>query len=87
MGFTCRTCSDSAGGIALAAALAVVGLGLLVAVVSYVTSGERNGKGRGIVERVGRYIPLQSVKIIVVAWQIMTQVRMRIRSVGFRDQD
>ncbi|CBN75178.1 polymorphic Outer membrane protein G/I family [Ectocarpus siliculosus] len=73
LGFTCRTCSDSAGGIALAAALAVVGLVALVAVVSYVTSGEEDGKGRGIVERVGRYIPLQSVKIVVVAWQIMTQ--------------
>ncbi|CAM9774589.1 unnamed protein product [Ectocarpus sp. 6 AP-2014] len=73
LGFTCRTCSDSAGGIALAAALAGVGLVALVAVVSYVTSGEEDGKGRGIVERVGRYIPLQSVKIVVVAWQIMTQ--------------
>ncbi|CAM9429038.1 unnamed protein product [Ectocarpus fasciculatus] len=73
LGFTCHSCSDSAGGIALAAALAVVGLIVLVAVVSYLTSRERDGKGRGIVERVGRYVPLQSVKIVVVAWQIMTQ--------------
>lgn len=30
--------------------------------------------GRGVVDRLGRYIPLTSVKIIVVAWQILTQV-------------
>lgn len=46
-----------------------------VAVVSYVMSGERGGDGRGLVERVARYIPLQSVKIVIVSWQILTQVR------------
>ncbi|CAM9601541.1 unnamed protein product, partial [Ectocarpus fasciculatus] len=72
-GFTCRECSDSAGGIVLAVALAVVGIFAAVVVVSYVTSGKRNGRGQGIVERVARYIPLQSVKIVVVAWQVVTQ--------------
>lgn len=75
-GFICRECSDSAGGIVLAVALAVVGIFAAVVVVSYVTSGERDGSGQGVVERVARYIPLQSVKIVVVAWQIVTQVRV-----------
>ena len=44
------------------------------AVFSYLVSGKDGGSGRGVVERLGRYIPLQSVKIIVVAWQILTQV-------------
>ncbi|CBN79950.1 hypothetical protein Esi_0015_0219 [Ectocarpus siliculosus] len=38
------------------------------------TSGERNGSRRGLAERVARYIPLQSIKIVVVAWQIVTQI-------------
>ena len=58
----------------LAAVLAVVALLVAAAVVSYVTSGERETKELGIVERAGRYIPLQSLKIVIVAWQILTQV-------------
>lgn len=59
----------------LAAVIAVAALFVAVAVVSYVTSGERGAKGQGMVERVVRYIPLQSLKIVIVAWQILTQVR------------
>lgn len=74
IGQKCSKCSDSTGGIVLAAVLAVLALLAAAAVVSYVTSGERAVKGQGIVERVGRYIPLQSLKIVIVAWQILTQV-------------
>ena len=44
------------------------------AVFSYLVSGKTGGMRRGVIERLGRYIPLQSVKILVVAWQILTQV-------------
>lgn len=75
VGFIGRECSDSAGGIVLAVALErVVGIFAAVVVVSFVKTGERNGSRRGIVERVARYIPHQSVKIVVVAWQIVTKV-------------
>eukprot|EP00903_Cladosiphon_okamuranus_P016020 g14792.t1 len=74
IGLTCSKCSDSTGGIVLAAVVAVVALLVAVAVVSYVTSSERGATGPGMVERVGRYIPLQSLKIVIVAWQILTQV-------------
>ena len=57
----------------LAAALTVAALLVAVAVVSYVTFGERGAKS-GRVERAVRYIPLQSLKIVIVAWQILTQV-------------
>eukprot|EP00903_Cladosiphon_okamuranus_P017273 g15917.t1 len=73
LGRTCSKCFGSTGGIALAASLAVVALVGAVAAVSYVTSGERGGKGPGTVERLGRYLPLQSLKIVIVAWQILTQ--------------
>eukprot|EP00752_Nemacystus_decipiens_P007555 g6749.t1 len=72
-GFVCGKCSNSAAGVVLAVVLAVVAFFAVVAVVSYATTGEGNGKGRGLVERVARYVPLQSVKIVIVAWQILTQ--------------
>ncbi|CAM9468153.1 unnamed protein product [Ectocarpus sp. 6 AP-2014] len=75
LSFACSKCSEnSAGGIAVAVVLALLILFLAVAVVSYVTSGEVGmGRKGGIVERVTRYIPLQSLKIVIVSWQILTQ--------------
>lgn len=32
---------------------------------------------QGIVHRVTRLVPIQSVKIVIIAWQILTQVRRR----------
>ena len=52
-----------------------VSLVAVIAIVLHLTSGETRGLGRGVVNRVARLIPLQSLKIIVVAWQIVTQVR------------
>ena len=47
----------------------------LVLTASYVViEGEQGGMRRGLIERVMRYIPLQSLKIVVVVWQILTQV-------------
>lgn len=74
LGFVCRKCVGSAGGIVLAAVLTAVLLAAVVAVVSYVMSGESGERRRGLVDRVARYVPLQSFKIVIVAWQILTQV-------------
>lgn len=52
----------------------VVALCVGAAVVSYVVSGEEQGTRRGPVARLLRNIPLQSVKIVIAAWQILTQV-------------
>ena len=76
LGFTCNKCSDdAAGGIALAVAMAVVFLLAFVAFLSYMLSGETRGTDQSIVARVTRFIPLHSVKIVIVVWQILTQVR------------
>lgn len=75
LGFTCTKCLGSASGLVLAAFVLVVIVFAAVAVASYVTSGERPGKQRGLVERFARFIPLQSLKIVIVSWQILTQVR------------
>ena len=58
----------------------VFALALLVAVilvVSYLLSTEvdRGTQRRACVERLMRYIPMQSVKVVVVTWQIVIQVR------------
>ncbi|CAM9147480.1 unnamed protein product, partial [Ectocarpus fasciculatus] len=73
LGMTCSKCSDSAGGIVLGVSASVAGLLFIVAVASYAASGESGGRARGVVERAGRFVPLQSVKIVIVAWQILTQ--------------
>ncbi|CAM9651378.1 unnamed protein product [Ectocarpus fasciculatus] len=75
LGFVCSKCPENdAGGISIVAVLAVGALIAAAAVISYVTSGEDGmGAGRGCIERVTRYIPLQSVKIVIAAWQILTQ--------------
>lgn len=76
LGFVCSKCPENdAGGISIVAVLAVGALIAAAAVISYVTLGEDGmGAGRGCIERVTRYIPLQSVKIVIAAWQILTQV-------------
>ena len=80
LGYTCDKCSDSTGGIVVVAVLALVALSVCIAVVMYVMSGEAGCTGRrGPLGRLFRNIPLQSVKIVIVAWQIITQVRLRSR--------
>lgn len=61
----------------------MVALLVAVAVVSYVVSDKVGEGSRGTVERLGRYIPLQSVKIVVVSWQILTQVRVGVVDEGW----
>ena len=46
----------------------------IVAFLPYMLSGEMEGADKSIVARVTRFIPLQSVKIVIVVWQILTQV-------------
>ena len=58
----------------------VFALALLVGVVlaaSYLLSTEldRGIQRRASVERLMRYIPMQSVKVVIVTWQIVIQVR------------
>lgn len=74
LSFTCTECVDSRGGIAIMAVVAVFSLCAIIAVITYLVSGEK-GDSRGIIHRVAKRLPLQSIKIVVVVWQILTQVR------------
>lgn len=78
-GFACEKCVGKAGGIVVAVAFILVLIILLVAAViaTHTMSGELEGGERGgRLGRLSRYFPLQSVKIVIVAWQIVTQVRV-----------
>ena len=59
----------------LAIVVAVVIVIILAAVSVFLVSGEVViGSWRAFFGRLVRYIPLQVIKIIIVAWQILTQV-------------
>ena len=48
----------------------------VILVVSYLLSTELERRTERVcVERLMRYIPMQSVKVVIVKWQIVTQVR------------
>ena len=72
-GFTCTKCSENIWGIVSAVVAAVVTVVMAFVAIKYVTSADM-GRGRGITSRLLRRVPHQSVKIIIVSWQVLTQV-------------
>ena len=74
--FTCRECPDRTLEIAIVVIVALLASSVSLGVVSYLVSTEVVGAGQGIVARLKERIPKESIKIIVVMWQILTQVRM-----------
>ena len=74
LGFTCDKCSGNTKGIIVASIFAAVFVSVVVAIVWHLMSSETRGTNRGIVNYVTRRVPIQAVKIIIVAWQILTQV-------------
>ncbi|CAN0225140.1 unnamed protein product, partial [Scytosiphon promiscuus] len=73
LGFTCMDCSGSICGIMSLVLLSIAGVLITLAVLTYLMPREGKGGSLGRVERIARYIPLQSFKIIIVSWQILTQ--------------
>ena len=85
--YSCHSCQGSDKWTAIGGALAVLvvvmfvvvfGVAFLVAVIDRPTSG-RNGKWERRVSNLRnglvRAIPLTAIKIVVVSWQIITQVK------------
>lgn len=69
---TCSKCSN--GNLAVViVALGIVSLAAF-ALVWHMVSLEQGDNKWGIFSRVEAILPLQSIKIVVVAWQIVTQV-------------
>lgn len=82
LGYTCSKCFGRASGIAFAVGMAVLAVFVAVVVIMYIMSGEAGGRRIYVFERFGWYVPLQSVKIVIVSWQILTQVGMGSTWVG-----
>ena len=62
---------------------AILFLLVFVAFISYILKLSRKSKNadRGIVDPVTWFIPLHTVEIVIVVWQIITQVNGRAREV------
>ncbi|CAM9259474.1 unnamed protein product, partial [Hapterophycus canaliculatus] len=73
LSFACSQCSGSTGGLVVALMFAVATGIIALVTISHLMSREVRGKGHGIVGRLRQYIPLQSFKIVIVAWQILIQ--------------
>lgn len=72
LAFSCGHC----GGENVAVVILVLAIASIAAVafVWYMVSTKQEGTARGRVEKV---LPLQSIKIVVVVWQIVAQVSTR----------
>lgn len=70
--FTCTECVKTGGGVAIMVVATVFVLFVGVALCMHLMSGENDR--RGIVGWLAKRLPLQSIKIVVVVWQIVTQV-------------
>ena len=69
-------CSDSTSVIVVAIVFALALLVAVMLAVSYLLLTELDrGTQRACVKRLMRYIPMQSVKVVIVTWQIVIQVR------------
>ncbi|CAN0122023.1 unnamed protein product [Ectocarpus sp. 6 AP-2014] len=73
LGYSCSKCFSRSGGIVFALGMAVLALFVAVVVITYIMSGEAGERRMYVFERLGWYVPLQSVKIVIVSWQILTQ--------------
>lgn len=75
LGYTCEKCTISrTGSIALAVILSVLCIVAGASIIMFLVERKTEGTRRGVVVLVTRYIPTHSVKIIIVVWQILTQV-------------
>ena len=74
LSFSCRKCSeDSSDAIFTSLIVSFVGLGSICILVSYLTSSDISESNKGLIGLLKKYVPLQSLKILVVTWQILTQ--------------
>lgn len=72
LAFTCSQCSEgNMAGVVVVLAIAI--LAALAFVWHMVAFIEQENTARSVFVRVGKVLPLQSIKIVIVAWQIVIQ--------------
>ena len=73
----CHSPATGVAGIVLAAFFAIAGVMIIILIARFLVYAEEGGNhDRGLVQRVAQRIPAQSLKLVIVAWQILTQVRV-----------
>ena len=82
--FSCRECSDRTVSMAIAIVLAVLALACGLGIIFYLVYIEEGDTEQGIVDRIKRRVPMQPLKIIIVLWQIITQVSGQNANLEFR---
>lgn len=81
LSYTCRECSDDKVTVVAWLALpSTIALALLF--LGYMVSKERRSAKRVFIKTLQK-LPLQSTKIVIVAWQIITEARLRWLMSGF----
>ena len=81
-GFTCTKCSANMWvRMAPVVVAAVVSVLTTFAVLTYLVLTEGDGTSHRIMTRLLRRFPRHSVKTIIIAWQILTQVSGNIHSI------
>lgn len=73
LAFRCSKCSK--GNLAVASILLGLALAILQMFLWHMIAVESDDGRWRTIDRMKALLPLQSVKIIIVAWQIITQVR------------
>lgn len=77
---TCRACSsNSRAQLAVIIVFSVVGVAIAIFFALYLLSGIMESVCWDVARIVARHLPSQSIKIIIVTWQILTQVRKKLK--------
>lgn len=74
LGLMCKECSSRTVGTIVVVAIIVACAAISFAVFLHLLYGGREDAEMDLVDRVAQSVPVQAVKIIVAAWQILTQV-------------
>lgn len=75
LAFTCSKCSG--GNAAAIVVLSAIALLAALLILKHLVSIKQETITGGAVVRVGWFLPVQSIKIVIIAWQIITQVITR----------
>lgn len=79
LSYTCSSCSNRKARVVAMVALPITAL-LGVVFVGYMVSKERDAQPVGHFHRLKRLLPLQSLKIVIVVWQILTEVSQHLKA-------
>lgn len=75
LAFKCNKCSGNRD-IIFAALILPLAVALMGTFVAFLVSKEQECTGRGRFDRLKELLPLESIRIVIVAWQILLSVRV-----------